>query len=88
MVKKFKIIQEKYFPIGVWYLIKNFMPIWKFPYNNVMKELPKIEKIKFLSYLIYSSATHKIRFCKEVIQYKIFNKNKYFIIYQIWTEHL
>ena len=44
MIKKIKIIREKYFPTGVWYLIKDFLPIWKFPYNKVMKELPKIDE--------------------------------------------
>jgi len=83
MIKKRK---EKYFPMGVWYLIKDFLPIWKFPYNKVMKELPKIDETKFFSYRIYSSASQKIRFCKDIIQYKIFNKEKYLITYQKWTE--
>lgn len=86
MTKRRKIIREKYFPTGVWYLIKDFLPIWKFPYNKVMKELPKIDETEFFSYRIYSSATQKIRFCKDIIQYKRFNKEKYFITYQIWTE--
>jgi len=86
MTKRRKIIREKYFPTGVWYLIKDFLPIWKFPYNKVMKELPKIDKTKFFSYCIYSSATRKTRFRKEIIQYKRFSKEKYLITYQIWTE--
>ncbi len=33
-----------WFPDGVWEHIRSYMPIWKHPYNKVMKELPKIQR--------------------------------------------
>ena len=51
-----------------------------------MKELPKIDETLFFSYRIYSSASRKIRFCKEIIRYKRFDKEQYFTTYQIWKE--
>ena len=33
---------EMWFPDGVWEHIRSYMPIWKYPYNKVVREIPKI----------------------------------------------
>ena len=36
-----------WFPDGVWEHIRSYMPIWKYTYNKVMEELPKIQRAVF-----------------------------------------
>ena len=65
-------MKEIWFPYGVWRHICSYMPIWKYPYNKVMKELPKYTKKKFT---VHTSATKKIRFKKHVSNHHFIGRN-------------
>ena len=91
---------EWWFPDGVWENIRSYMPIWKYPYNNVMLELPICTKKK---YSIYSSLTKKIRLKKDIYYHPFLDKrhdlygffnnpfngipSNYIIIYQLIREN-
>ena len=36
---------EMWFPDGVWEHIRSYMGIWKYPYNKVVNEVPKIRDL-------------------------------------------
>ena len=89
---------EIYFPDGVWEIIRSYMPIWKYPYRQVMLELPICTKKR---YSIYTSAKIQPRFIKVVYYHPflhkvILNRTHFFepyqrqahiITYEIYTEN-
>ena len=71
-------MKEIWFPYGVWRYICSYIflsPIWKYPYNKVMKELPKYTKKKYTVHLIKKYATKKIRFKKHVSYHHFIGRN-------------
>lgn len=86
-----------WFPGGVWEIIRSYIPIWKYPYDQVMLELPRCINKR---YTIYSSATKNIRFKKTIYYHPFLHKvipnrthffepyqrDAHIITYEIYTE--
>ena len=91
-------MQKICFPDGVWEIIRSYMPIWKYPYNQVMLELPRCIPKR---YSIYTSATKQVRFKKDIYRHPFLDKQHLYgffnapfggipqnpiITYEIYTE--
>lgn len=65
-------MKEMWFPDGVWEIIRSYMPIWKYPYDRVMLELPRY---RYKSYSVYTSATEQVRFKKDIHYHHFIGKD-------------
>ena len=70
-----------WFPYRIWDNIRSYMSIWKFPYDQVMLELPKCKDKKWE---IYTSALIQPRFLKNVYKHPYLSSHN-IITYEIYT---